>query len=143
MYKLFHPLFHLFFQKTRLLNKELNAVLKSYHLFSSQWTIIFCVEKHGEMSLTEIWKYLNVEAPTITRTVNRLCELGWLTVVPSEDKREKIVKLSDEGLERYPEIATTIQRFEQEYLQAFTPEECEQLMQLLNKVNFQSEQNSI
>ena len=36
--------------------------------------------KHKEMTLTQIWKYLNVEAPTITRTVNRLAELGWIEI---------------------------------------------------------------
>ena len=73
-----NPLFHEIFQKTRLLSKELNLVLKEYDLFASQWTVLYCVHQHEEMILTNIWRYLNVEAPTITRTVSRLEELGWL-----------------------------------------------------------------
>ncbi len=35
-----NPLFHEVFQKTRLLSKELNQVLKEYDLFASQWTVL-------------------------------------------------------------------------------------------------------
>ena len=57
---MFNPIFHLLFQKTRLLNKELNATLKEHQLFAAQWSIIYCVKTHGGMTLTEIWKYLHV-----------------------------------------------------------------------------------
>src|SRR5690606_5851570 len=98
------PLFHALFQKTRLLSKELNAVLKEHDLFASQWTVLYCIYEHGNMSLTEIWKYLNVEAPTVTRTVNRLAELGWLTIEEGKDRRERIVKLSEQAVASFPEI---------------------------------------
>ena len=130
-----NPLFHDIFQKTRLLSKELNQVLKEYDLFASQWTVLYCVHQHGEMILTNIWKYLNVEAPTITRTVSRLEELGWLATSEGKDRREKIVRLSKEAEGKFPAIEAAIIRFENEFLNDLSKDEQRDLMELLNKLN--------
>ena len=130
-----NPLFHDIFQMTRLLNKEVNHALKKHELFASQWTVLFCIHQHGEMTLTQIWKYLNVEAPTITRTVNRLERLGWLTTHEGKDRREKIVRLSEETIAKFPEIEASIIRFENEFLKGLSNEEQVQLMALLNKMD--------
>lgn len=130
-----NPLFHEIFQKTRFLNKELNLVLKEYDLFASQWSVLYCIHKHGDMSLTEIWKYLNVEAPTVTRTVNRLVELGWVTIEEGTDRREKIVKLSTEAVVDFIEIENAVIRFETEFLKRLSTEEQLQLVELLSKMD--------
>ena len=75
------------------------------------------------MTLTQIWKYLNVEAPTITRTVNRWKSLGWLTTHEGKDRREKIVRLSEEANCKFPEIEASIIRFENEFLKGLSDEE--------------------
>lgn len=132
-----NPVIHEIFQKTRLLSKELNNALKEHDLFASQWTVLYCVYQHGEMTLTDIWKYLNVEAPTITRTVKRLEELGWLKTYPGKDRREKIVQLSEEAKSRLPAIESTIERFEQEALEKLNEKEQAHLMELLKKLDIE------
>lgn len=132
-----NPLIHEIFQKYRLLNKQLNQSLKEHQLFASQWTVIFCVYQHGEMTLTDIWKYLNVEAPTITRTVSRLQELGWLEIVSGKDRRAKNVRLSQKAFEQLPEIIVSITQFEHEAMKNLTDEEQAFLMKLLNKINIE------
>lgn len=132
-----NPLIHEIFQKYRLLNKQLNHSLKEHQLFASQWTVIFCVYQHGEMTLTDIWKYLNVEAPTITRTVSRLQELGWLEIVSGKDRRAKNVRLSQKAFDQLPEIIVSITQFEHEAMKNLTDEEQAFLMKLLNKINIE------
>lgn len=132
-----NPLIHEIFQKYRLLNKQLNQSLKEHQLFASQWTVIFCVYQHGEMTLTDIWKYLNVEAPTITRTVSRLKELGWLEIVSGKDRRAKNVRLSQKAFDQLPEIIVSITQFEHEAMKNLTDEEQAFLMKLLNKINIE------
>src|SRR5699024_5568775 len=122
-----NPLFHEIFQRARLVSKELNQVLKKYGLFSSQWSVLFCIYQQKEMTLTEIWTYLNVEAPTVTRTVNRLADLGWVKVTPGEDRREKVVTLSQKAIEKFPEIEKTMIEFENQFLNYLSPEEQTQL----------------
>ncbi|WP_313431275.1 MarR family winged helix-turn-helix transcriptional regulator [Siminovitchia terrae] len=132
-----NPVIHEIFQKTRLLTKELNTTLKKHDLFASQWTVLYCVYQYGEMTLTDIWKYLNVEAPTITRTVKRLEELGWLKTYVGKDRREKMVRLAEEAETRLPNIKDSIERFEERTVEKLTKEEQTVLMELLKKLDLE------
>ncbi|GEN84117.1 putative HTH-type transcriptional regulator YwoH [Sporosarcina luteola] len=129
-----NPIIHELFQKSRLLSKELNQALKKHDLFAAQWTVIYCIFQHGEMTLTQIWKYLNVEAPTITRTVNRLEQMGWLETREGKDRREKNVRLTERAIVELAEISQTIIQFEDNALKNLTEEEEKLLMNLLKKI---------
>lgn len=129
-----NPVFHALFQRQRFLMNQLNDVLKKHDLFNSQWTILFCLHQNGPMTLTQVWRYLNVEAPTVTRTVARLEKLGWVVRVPGEDKREKIVHLTDMAMERFPAIKQSILAFEEEMVGSLSTLEQEQLIDLLQKM---------
>lgn len=129
-----NPLIHQLFQKTRYLSYEVNKTLKDYNLYASQWSVLNCIYKHKEMTLTQIWKYLNVEAPTVTRTVNRLASLGWLELKTGKDRREKIVTLSDQALEKFHDIENSMDVFESKMLSGLSQEEQEHLIELLNKI---------
>jgi DNA-binding MarR family transcriptional regulator len=129
-----NPLFHELFQKTRFLTNEINQYLKKHDLYASQWTVLYCIQKHKQMSLTQIWKYLNVEAPTITRTVYRLVELGWIDIHPGKDRREKIVQLSEKALQDFPKIKASILEFEDRIASNMTSEEETLLIDLLQKI---------
>lgn len=130
-----NPIIHELFQKYRLLTKEVNNVLKKHDLFAAQWSVIYCIDLHTELTLTQIWKYLNVEAPTITRTVNRLEEMGWVVTREGKDRREKLVTLTEEAAQKLPFIKETISHFEQSSLQGLTVEEEKQLITLLRKMD--------
>lgn len=134
-----NPLIHELFQRSRLLSKELNLALKEHGLFAAQWTVIYCIYQNGEMTLTQIWRYLNVEAPTVTRTVNRLEQMGWLETREGKDRRQKYVMLTANALSRLAEIQKTIIQFENESLQGLSKEEEELLMALLKKITNKGE----
>lgn len=127
-------LFHEIHQKSRLSIKEVNDALKEFELYSSQWAILFCLKQFGSMTQKEIWQYLNVEAPTVTRTVARLEEKGWLFREEGHDKRERIVHLSPFAEENLPEIERRIQQVEEELLSNLSDEEQNQLVSLLKKI---------
>lgn len=129
-----NPLIHLFFQRNRYLVNQLNEVLKPHGLFSSQWTILFLLHENGPMSLTSIWKYLNVEAPTVTRTVTRLETLGWVERILGTDRREKTIRLTQKAIEEFPKIEASIGEFEQIMIENLSYDEQELLMNLLKKM---------
>ncbi|MEK4629189.1 MAG: MarR family transcriptional regulator [Solibacillus sp.] len=129
-----NPLFHMFFQQNRYLVNELNHVLKEHGLFNSQWTILFLLHQNGPMSLTSIWKYLKVEAPTVTRTVTRLETLGWIKRMQGNDKREKIIALTPFAIEKFPEIEASILSFEHEMTKNLNEDEQKLLVHLLGKM---------
>lgn len=129
-----NPLFHILFQQNRYLVKQLNDVLKQYGLFSSQWTVLFLLHQNGPMTLTAIWKYLDVEAPTVTRTVTRLETLGWVERVQGADKREKMIDLSTKAMEQFSQIEASVVSFERKMAEHLTEEEQALLIQLLKKM---------
>ena len=86
------------------------------------------------MTLTAIWKYLDVEAPTVTRTVARLETLGLVKREEGADRREKIVHLTDEGLALMPEVEASVLAFEAAMMANLTEEEVIQLERLLRKM---------
>lgn len=129
-----NPLFHELLQKTRELTNGLNIVLKEHGLYSSQWTVLFTVEKHGTMTLTAIWKYLNVEAPTITRTVTRLEELGYLQRENGTDRRAKNMSLTEAGIHKLERVKESVSIYEDNFAKGLTKEEQLLFRELLEKM---------
>ena len=127
-------LFHEIHQRSRLSVKEVNETLKEFNLYSSQWSILFCLKQFGEMTQTEIWQYLNVEAPTVTRTLTKLEQSDWIVRLQGKDKRERIVQLSKGAEKIVPEIEKRILAVESELVSSLSEEEQEQLIQLLKKI---------
>ena len=131
-------LFHEIHQKSRLSIKEVNETLKEFEIYSSQWSILFCLKQFGPMTQKEIWRYMNVEAPTVTRTIVRLEESGWIFRREGKDKRERIVQLSSFAEQKVPEIESRIRQTEEELLSKLSDEEQDQLMGLLKKIGIAS-----
>lgn len=125
---------HELYQTTRFLSKVINKRLQDHGIFQSQWSILFCIKEFGPMSQTDIWKYLNVEAPTVTRTVSKLERNGWLVREKGTDQREKIVMLTEKAKRELPKIEADIQGFEEILLKDLATAEREQLVGILKKV---------
>lgn len=127
-------LFHEIHQKSRLAIKEVNEVLKEYELYSAQWSILFCLKQFGPMTQKEIWQYLNVEAPTVTRTISKLEESGWAERKEGTDKRQRIVCLTAKAESRVAEIEERVTMLEDDMLSDLSQVEQQQLMDLLKKI---------
>ncbi len=129
-----NKLFHLLYQKTRLMTKELNEHLQKHDLYSSQWTILYCLKNNGPMTQSDIWRYLLVEAPTITRTLVKLEESGWVMRTQGNDKRERLVSLTEKAKNMLPIIEQEVKTFEQKMIKHLTDEEQDYFFNILNKL---------
>lgn len=127
-------LFHELHQKARLSIKEVNEALKEYDLFSAQWSILYSLNTFGALTQTEIWQYLNVEAPTVTRTLVKLEQRKLITRNEGKDKRERIVQLTEEAQSLIPEIEKRIAEVEQQLLSSISAEDLDQLTKLLKQI---------
>ena len=119
--------FQKFFQQLLLLYRpfenNLNIQLNKHDLHRAQWSILYYLNNYGSATLVELANYQSVEKPTITRTIARLEELGYVEHVPSKDKREKRMQLTELGKKVYSEVRVTIDQYEQEILDGITEEE--------------------
>ena len=119
--------FQKFFQQLLLLYRpfenNLNIQLNKHDLHRAQWSILYYLNNYGSATLVELANYQSVEKPTITRTIARLEELGYVEHVPSKDKREKRMRLTELGEKVYSEVRVTIDQYEQDILKGITEEE--------------------
>lgn len=134
-----NKLFHMLYQQTRHMTKEVNEYLQKHGLYSSQWSILYCLKSNGPMTQSDIWRYLNVEAPTITRTLVKLEESGWVKRTPGIDKRERLVSLTEKALDLLPEVEKDIKNFEQTMVANLKDDEQELLYTLLKKLGKSNE----
>lgn len=107
----------------RPFENNLNIQLNKHDLHRAQWSILYYLNNYGSATLVELANYQSVEKPTITRTIARLEELGYVEHVPSKDKREKRMRLTELGKKVYSEVRVTIDQYEQEILNGITEEE--------------------
>ncbi|ENH97919.1 MarR family transcriptional regulator [Gracilibacillus halophilus YIM-C55.5] len=132
-------LFHLYNQKARLLSKALNETLETFGLYASQWTILYTLYHKGPMIQTDIWRYLQVEAPTVTRTLTRMEKAGWVIRRDGTDKREKVIELTNQAIHKYPEIKEAIRSKENQFISALSNQELDQLRNILEKLYIEGE----
>ena len=85
----------------RPLITSLNELLSAYELSYSLWEVVFYIKNNGPSTLVDIANHYNVEKPTITRRVHRLEELQIVKQIAGQDRREKIIQLTELGEEVY------------------------------------------
>lgn len=138
----FQRFFHQLVLLYRPFENRLNTELSKHHLYRAQWSIMYYMYNDGSVTLVELSHYLGVEKPTVTRTIAKLEEMGYLEPVPTKDKREKRMQLTGAGSKVYQEVRATIDEFEQEILQGISQEEQLEgirLMSLIRKNLMQGE----
>ncbi|MFP3388850.1 MarR family winged helix-turn-helix transcriptional regulator [Brevibacillus sp. SIMBA_040] len=130
-----HHYGHKISQTARVFSKTLNGIMSPMGLYSSQWGIILCLHYRNALTQVQLSNYLNVEAPTITRTLTRLEEMGWIIRSEGDDKRERYVSLSPQAIERFPEWLQAASELEAVALRDLDEEELATFNRVLKKMN--------
>lgn len=130
----FQRFFHQLVLLYRPFENRLNNELSRHHLYRAQWSIMYYLNNDGSGTLVELSHYLGVEKPTVTRTIAKLEEMGYLEPVPTKDKREKRMQLTDTGRKVYQEVRVTIDEFEQDILRGISEEEQLEGIRLMSEI---------
>nr|WP_053217052.1 MarR family transcriptional regulator [Virgibacillus senegalensis] len=128
--KFFHQLILLY----RPFENQLNVQLNKHQLHRSQWTILYYLYNHGASTAVDISHYQGVEKPTVTRTIARLEEAGYVEQVAGKDKREKPMQLTELGTTVYEDVRVTIDQFEQEILDGISEEEQQETIRIMEQI---------
>lgn len=103
-----HELLHTIHQLSRELTKQANQTLSPFGLYSAQWAVLFVLKTKGSMSQSDLCEYLSVEAPPMTRTIQRLRKQEYVQQIPGADKRVKMISLTEKAEAAYPEWETAV-----------------------------------
>ena len=105
------------FTKRDRLPRVSNEQLVRIGLYHSQWVIVYYLKQFGPSTLVEISHYIDVEKPTISRTVDRLEKSQLIEKVPSKDRRTKIIQLTEKGNQVYMEAKKVVDEFENKLIE--------------------------
>ncbi|WP_171406508.1 MarR family winged helix-turn-helix transcriptional regulator [Acinetobacter cumulans] len=119
-------------RSSRMICDEINTLLLPYQLNYSLWQVMFVIHEKQSCTSIDIANYLNVSKPSITKRTLILSQLGILTQLATQDKRQKKIALSDAGLQLYQTCANVINDFEQSMIQQFDQKDVVLSTALLN-----------
>ena len=119
------------------LEKEANNSLREKKLTSVQMHVLMLLlgEKDQTMPLKEVERRLHVAQPTAAGVVVRLEQKGFLeSMICPDDRRVKLLHLTEEGERQCRECITHAQEAEKRVRDALTAEEYGKLTELLEKI---------
>lgn len=120
------------------LQREVNNALRAKDLTIAQLTVLLLLENtaHYSMTLKELEKQLHVAQSTAAGIVVRLEQKGFVEAFGSaEDKRIKMLRLTEAGLDCCADTQSNMQQAEQRLLSGLTETECVLFRSLLKKVS--------
>lgn len=121
-------------QLARNFTKKLNEKISPLGLYSSQWGITLYLYEKKQCTQIELCKYLGVEAPTITRTLTRMEEMGLVIRTEGKDKRERLIKLTEKAYEMFPKWHEAARDLEVEAISNIDKDELEIFNNVLEKM---------
>ncbi|MEH7106971.1 MarR family winged helix-turn-helix transcriptional regulator [Bacillus sp. JJ1764] len=127
---MYHELFHTLHQLSRHLTNKLNEALKPLGLYGSQWAVIYVLHEKGSLTQKQLCEYLFVEAPPMTRTIQRLVSQRYVMQIPGKDKREKYIQLTEEAINSYPKWEQVVNETNKALLEGVPDTIQKQLLQL-------------
>lgn len=121
-----------------VLQKNCNSALASKGLTMSQLTVLHVLYNtaDNEMTLKELEKHLQVAQSTVVGIINRLQQKGFIESYSSaEDKRVKIVSMTDDGKKSFLESQSYAFESESYILSCLSETEQNILNSLLEKIS--------
>ncbi|RFU67361.1 MarR family transcriptional regulator [Peribacillus saganii] len=118
----------------RPFENRLNLELGKHDLYRAQWSILYYLFNNGSATHVEISNYLSVEKPTVTRTITRLEQQGYVEHIPGKDRREKRMQLTELGKAKYLEVRVTVDQYEEEILKGISVEEQQEVIRIMNDI---------
>lgn len=120
-----------------IFDKLFNQLLAPYNLTGSQFKILMVLyhAPEGSVRQTDIETKFAMTNPTVTGLVQRLEAKQLIKRMPnSDDKRSKVLALTDRALEMKEELFALADDLEAQMTEDLTAAECDQLSALLIKM---------
>jgi DNA-binding MarR family transcriptional regulator len=108
-------------QATRAVSRLYDEELRGVGLRTTQYSLLQRLRRAGEVRQRDLGGLTSLDETTLTRNLRPLIDAGWVAIRPGEDRREKLVRLSDAGAAKLHEARPAWERA-QERLRSRLPE---------------------
>ena len=108
-------------QATRAVSRLYDEELRGVGLRTTQYSLLQRLRRAGEVRQRDLGGLTSLDETTLTRNLRPLIGAGWVAIRPGEDRREKLVRLTDAGAAKLREARPAWERA-QERLRSRLPE---------------------
>src|SRR5262245_25497222 len=108
-------------QASRAVSRLYDDELRGVGLRTTQYSLLRHLRHAGEVRQRDLGGLTSLDETTLTRNLRPLIDAGWVAVGPGQDRREKLVRLTEAGLAKLKEARPAWDRA-QERMRSLLPE---------------------
>jgi DNA-binding MarR family transcriptional regulator len=108
-------------QASRAVSRLYDEEMRGVGLRTTQYSLLRRLSHAGEVRQRDLGGLTSLDETTLTRNLRPLIDAGWIAVSPGEDRREKLVRLTEGGAAKLKEARPAWERA-QERLRSRLPE---------------------
>src|SRR5262249_29084873 len=97
-------------QADRAISRLYDEELRGVGLRTTQYSLLQRLGRAGEVRQRDLGGLTSLDETTLTRNLRLLIDAGWVATRPGEDRREKLVSLSEAGAAKLREAAPAWER---------------------------------
>ena len=109
-------------QASRAVSRLYDEELRGVGLRTTQYSLLRHLRSAGEVRQRDLGGLTSLDETTLTRNLRPLIDAGWVAVGTGEDRREKLILLTDAGVAKLREARPAWERA-QERLRSRLPKE--------------------
>jgi DNA-binding MarR family transcriptional regulator len=84
-------------QAARAVSRLYDEELRGVGLRTTQFSLLRRLRAVGEVRQRDLGGLTSLDETTLTRNLRPLIDAGWVAISPGEDRREKLIRLTDAG----------------------------------------------
>jgi DNA-binding MarR family transcriptional regulator len=84
-------------QATRAVSRLYDEELRGVGLRTTQYSLLRRLSHAGEVRQRDLGALTSLDETTLTRNLRPLIDAGWVAIRPGDDRREKLIRLTDAG----------------------------------------------
>jgi len=84
-------------QASRAVSRLYDEKLRSVGLRTTQYSLLCHLRRAGEVRQRDLGGLTSLDETTLTRNLRPLIDSGWVAISTGEDRREKLVRLTEAG----------------------------------------------
>ena len=97
-------------QASRAVSRLYDEELRGVGLRTTQYSLLRHLRAAGEVRQRDLGKLTSLDETTLTRNLRPLIDAGWVAIRPGDDRREKLICLTDAGAAKLREARPAWER---------------------------------
>ncbi|MFN7937124.1 MAG: MarR family transcriptional regulator [Bryobacteraceae bacterium] len=119
---------------TRVVTQLYEDAFRPMGLTAPQFTVMAVLDAFGEMTHSRLGELLATDATTLTRTLQLMTRRGWLQTAKGQDKRQRLISLSEEGKAAFERTKPVWQEVQGRLRAAYGTTDWGQMLTLVDRV---------